>query len=157
MHTILAISEDDRLLITRKEVLRRTNSEVVAAKPEEAIELLQTRRFDLVVLCHSLTHEDTVEIASLAHQQTIAIPILKVMSSLEPVSEWIFVAPDAVASSDPRILIDKVAELLNVSLSRSNEEMLATPLAARHRDEMVGHEFAAGVESTVLHRGYLRG
>jgi DNA-binding response OmpR family regulator len=120
MRKILAISKDERLLASRAAVLRRTNAEVVAADASEARNILKTRQFDLVVLCHSLTPAETLEIASLAHQQTIAIPILKVVSNTEFASEWTFLAPDAVASSDPRVLIDKVAELLNVSRSGTN-------------------------------------
>jgi DNA-binding response OmpR family regulator len=78
MRTILAISKDDSLLVTRAAVLRRTNAEVIAAKANEAKKLLKERRFDLVVLCHTLSPEETLEIASLAHQQTIAVPVLKV-------------------------------------------------------------------------------
>jgi hypothetical protein len=73
-----------------------------------------------VVLCHSLRPEDTLEIASLARHQTIAVPVLRVVSRADVVSEWTFVAPDAAASSDPRVLVEKVAELLNVSPWGSN-------------------------------------
>jgi DNA-binding response OmpR family regulator len=120
MHTILAISQDELLLASRAAVLRRTNAEVIEAKASEAKKILKARQFDLVVLCHSLTVEETIEIASLAHQQTIAIPVLKVVSNAEFASEWTFITPDAVASCDPKVLVEKVAELLNVSLSGSN-------------------------------------
>ena len=115
MRTILSISQDDGLLVSRTAVLRKADAEVIALKAVEAKKILKTRRFDLVVLCHSLSPEQTLEIASLAHQQTVAIPVLKVVANAEPFSEWTFVAPDAAASSDPRILVEKVAELLNVS------------------------------------------
>jgi DNA-binding response OmpR family regulator len=120
MRTILAISQDERLLSTRAKVLRRANAEVIEARADEAKRILNARQFDLVVLCHSLTVEETLEIASLAHRQTIAIPILKVVSNTESASEWTFIVPDAVASCDPRVLVEKVAELLNVSLSGRN-------------------------------------
>ena len=120
MRTILTISQDEMLLATRAAVLRKTNAEVVAATASEAKKILKSRQFDLVVLCHSLNSEETLEIACLAHQQPIAIPILKVVSNTEFPSEWALIAPDAVASCDPRILIEKAAELLNVSPSGSN-------------------------------------
>ena len=120
MRTILSICQDEKLHLTRTAVLRRSNAEVIAAKAHEAKKILKTRRFDLVVLCHSLSPAQTLEIASLAHDQTVAIPILRVVANNEPVSEWTFVAPDAAASSDPRILVEKVAELLNVSTWGSN-------------------------------------
>jgi CheY-like chemotaxis protein len=79
----------------------------------EAKNILKAHRFDLVVLCHSLTVQDTLEIASLAQNQTIAIPILKVVSNTEFVSEWTFITPDVAASCDPKILVEKVAQVLN--------------------------------------------
>jgi DNA-binding response OmpR family regulator len=119
MRTILAISQDERLLTTRAAVLRKSNAEVIEARADEAKKILKARQFDLVVLCHSLTVEETLEIASLAHRQTIAIPILRLVSNAEFASEWTFITPDAVASGDPRVL-ERVAELLNVSLSGRN-------------------------------------
>jgi DNA-binding response OmpR family regulator len=70
MRAILTISHDEMLLATRAAVLRKTKAEVVAATANEAKKILKTRQFDLVVLCHSLSIEETLEIASLAHQQT---------------------------------------------------------------------------------------
>jgi DNA-binding response OmpR family regulator len=120
MRTILSISQDEGLLLSRAAVLRKTDAEVTAAKAKEAKKILKTQRFDLVVLCHSLSPEDTLEIASLARHQTIAVPVLRVVSKTNFVSEWTFVAPDAAASCDPRVLVEKVAELLNISPSGSN-------------------------------------
>jgi hypothetical protein len=120
MRTILAISQDDSLLITRAAVLRKTNAEVIAAKANEAKKILESRRFDLVVLCHTLSPEETLEIASLVHRQTIAVPVLKVISNTEFASEWRFIGPCSAASCDPKILVETVAELLNISKSGSN-------------------------------------
>ena len=120
MRTILTISQDEMLLATRAAVLRQTKAEVVAATASEAKKILKSRQFDLVVLCHSLSIEETLEIASLAHQQTIAVPVLKVVSNADPVSEWRFISPDSVASCDPKTLIEKVAGLLSVSQSGTN-------------------------------------
>ena len=120
MRTILTISQDEMLLATRAAVLRKTNAEVIAATVSEAEKILKSRQFDLVVLCHSLSPEETLEIASFAHQQTIAVPVLTVVSNADPFSEWRFIASDSTASCDPRMLIEKVAALLNVSPSGSN-------------------------------------
>ena len=120
MRTILTISQDKVLLATRAAVLRRTNAEVVAATASEAKKILQSRQFDLVVLCHSLSPEETFEIASLGHQETIAVPVLTVIPNVDPVSEWRFIASDSTASCDPRMLIEKVAGILSVSPSGTN-------------------------------------
>ena len=120
MRTILTISKDEMLLATRAAVLRKTNAEVIAATAREAKKILKSRQFDLVVLCHSLSTEETLEIASLAHQQTIAVPVLTVVPNGDPVSEWRLVVSDSTASCDPRMLVEKVAALLNVSPSGSH-------------------------------------
>jgi DNA-binding response OmpR family regulator len=120
MRTILTISQDELLLETRAAVLRQTKAEVVAATASEAKKILKSRQFDLVVLCHSLSVEETLEIASLAHQQTIAVPVLTVVPNADPVSEWRFIAPDSTASCDPGLLVEKVAGLLSVSPSGTN-------------------------------------
>lgn len=115
MHKILAISDDESLLTTRAAVLRKTNAQVTTATARQAKKILKSRKFDLVVLCQSLDVDETIEIASLAHHQTIAVPVLCVVANAVPISEWRFIAPDSVASSDPRILVERVAELLRVS------------------------------------------
>jgi CheY-like chemotaxis protein len=120
MRAILTVSQDEMLLETRAAVLRKANAEVIAATASEARKNLKSRQFDLVVLCHSLSVEETLELAALAHQQTIAVPVLTVVPNAVPVSEWRFIAADSVTSSDPRGLIEKVAGLLNVSLSGAN-------------------------------------
>ena len=117
MRTILTISQDEMLLATRAAVLRQTKAEVVAAMASEAKDILKSRQFDLVVLCHSLSPEETLEISSLAHQQTIAVPVLTVIPNADHVSERRVIAPDSVASCDPRMLIEKVAGLLSLSPS----------------------------------------
>ena len=151
MRTILSISQDDGLLLARTAVLRRTDAEVIAARADEAKKILKKRRFDLVVLCHSLSPEDTLEIASLARHQTIAVPVLRVVSKTDSVSEWAFVAPDAAASCDPRVLVEKVAELLNVSCLGSN--YVPGGECSRESmnmvDEIEHHKFAPSEEPTV--------
>ena len=120
MPTILTISQDEMLLTTRAAVLRRTEAEVIAAMANEAKKILKSRKVDLVVLCHSLSKEETLEIAALAHQQTIAVPVLKVVSNADPISEWRFIAADSTAPCEPKKLVQKVAELLRGSQSGTN-------------------------------------
>jgi DNA-binding response OmpR family regulator len=115
MRTILSISQDDRLLLTRTAVLRKTDAEVIAASAGEAKKILKTQRFDLMVLCHSLTSEDTLEIVGLARKKTAAMPILKILANTDFDSEWALVASGTTVSYDPDLLVAKVTELLSVS------------------------------------------
>jgi hypothetical protein len=71
--TILSVSQDEMLLMTRAEVLRRVNAEVVAAKADQAIALLRARHhcaFDdsskinisvskLKLICHQIPQRRT--------------------------------------------------------------------------------------------------
>ena len=151
MRTILSISQNDVLLLSRAAVLRTTDAEVIAARANDAKKILKTRRFDLVV-CHSLSPEQTVEIASLAHEQTVAIPVLKVVTSSEPVSEWTQIA-DAAASCDPRVLVEKVAKLLNLSPLGIQLET-RTPVVLRSGEAPTG---GAPCGSAAFLRGLARG
>jgi DNA-binding response OmpR family regulator len=115
MRTILSISQDEELLLSRSEVLRLTDAKVIAARAAEAKKILKERRFDLVVLCHSLSSEDTLEIVGLARHKTVAVPVLKIVSQADPVSEWTDLASDPTAPYKPEVLVEQVQELLNLS------------------------------------------
>jgi len=54
MAAILSIGEDAFLLETRAAVLRRTGAEIVNSNIISALSRLETRCFDLVILCHSV-------------------------------------------------------------------------------------------------------
>lgn len=115
MSTILAVSQDEMLLRTRSEVLRRANAEVVAARANEAKKLLQERQFDLVVLCHSLTPKETDELASLAHQLRNDVRVLEVLKIGEV--NW-GRHGDNIAMSQPQALIAKVIEILSEQVTQ---------------------------------------
>src|SRR5277367_840999 len=110
MPTILAVSQDAGLLITRTAVLRRCHAEVVAAEADEAKILLKTRLFDLVVLCHTLSPEDRDELVSLAHWLTNDSYSLEVLMMNE--LEWGRSSKADHASSQPEALVQKVLEML---------------------------------------------
>ena len=57
----------------------------------------------------------SLEIASLSHPLTIAMPVRKVVPNLDPVSEWRLIGPYSTAPWDPGTLVERVAELLRVS------------------------------------------
>ena len=61
---ILYIGHDDALLRSRAGVLRLTGFPVRSASPEEAILLASRERFSLVVFGHTLSNDETVELAA---------------------------------------------------------------------------------------------
>jgi DNA-binding response OmpR family regulator len=117
MLSILAVGRDERLLNTRAAVLRLSQADVVQAFPEKALELLQTLRFDLVVLCHSVSGAEAVEVADLARLRTQGIQVLQVIPGDSPVVPVADRWADDIVDSRPGRLVDKVKDLLVSSSS----------------------------------------
>jgi hypothetical protein len=119
MRSILAVGRDERLLNTRAAVLRLVPAEVMEALPDNAFEKLQTLRFDLVVVCHSVSRSESEEIGDLARSHRNGIRVLQVVpgdSSVIPTAEtW----ADDIADSHPGRLVDKVKKMLVISSSTS--------------------------------------
>jgi DNA-binding response OmpR family regulator len=111
MCTILAIGQDEELLNTRSAVLRRCNAGVIAARPSEAIEILKAARFDLVVLCHTLSTEDMKKLVSFAHQQASDIQVLEVLQASAPSWGRARSGADDTSPSNPVSLVAKVIEM----------------------------------------------
>jgi hypothetical protein len=55
MGKILSVGMDGALLRTRHTVLQQTGAEISSASPTEALRLLEFGKFDLLILCHTLT------------------------------------------------------------------------------------------------------
>jgi CheY-like chemotaxis protein len=113
MCTILAVGQDAELLVTRAAVLRKCNAEVVAARPSEASKMLQAQRFNLLVLCHTVSSDDRDELIQLAHQQASEIQVLEILSTTEHSSDRSPSGADGTSSPNPATLVAKVIEMLN--------------------------------------------
>jgi hypothetical protein len=79
MLAILLIGEDLRLLATRAAVLRRLDAEVDLGRPEEFTAHMTTRRYDLLVLCHTIPGKDAETIMTLAQQSWPHTRILQIV------------------------------------------------------------------------------
>jgi len=113
MCTILAVGHDEGLLNTRSAVLRRCNAGVIAARPSEAIEILKAGRFDLIVLCHTLSTEDMNKLVLLAHQQASDIPVLEILKTTDQSWRHSPSGADDMSPSKPENLVAKVTEMLS--------------------------------------------
>jgi CheY-like chemotaxis protein len=113
MRTILAVGQDKELLWSRSRVLRQCKAEITSANGAEALNLLRTRRFDLVILCHTLSSTDLFAVAQLAHEQVEFTTVLQVVASAEPDSED--AVADILVPSDPETLVTTVANILGCS------------------------------------------
>jgi hypothetical protein len=91
---------------------------VISASPLDASEILKAQRFDLVVLCHTLSSDDMNELILLAHQQASEVQVLEVLDAVE--SSWNRrpSGADDMAQSQPEALVAKVTEMLSVSRAR---------------------------------------
>lgn len=113
MCMILAVGQDEELLYTRSAVLRKCNAEVITARASEAIEILKTNCFDILVLCHTLATEDMNKLVLLAHQQASDIQVLEILKAAEPSWGRKSSCADDVAPSNPESLVAKVVEMLS--------------------------------------------
>jgi hypothetical protein len=117
MRTILAVGQDKELLWSRSRLLCTCRAEVTSVNYKEASRLLQTRRFDLVILCHTLNSDEMAAVAQLAHGQLEDTVVLQVVFSREIDSGDI--AADMSASTDPETLTATVSRIL----ARSGERL----------------------------------
>ena len=112
MRTILLVGEDELLLNTRAAVLHTVGAETVTCRSDAALALLHERRFDLIVLCHSISPDLCEALAEAIHARWAGTRILLVSSTRvgdpgNPLPEI-----DAITSADPERLIGRTVELL---------------------------------------------
>ena len=109
-HNVLCVCWDKSLQRSRVWVLESAGLKVRAAStPEDAVGALARHRFDLLVLGHSLTHEEKLEMHQLAKAVGTAVIALR-LSDCAPEPEF-----DASVDSTtgPEALLASVLRLLN--------------------------------------------
>jgi DNA-binding response OmpR family regulator len=115
MFRILLSGSDSRLLATRAAVLSKTGAAVVFHNAIETLEVLNRDRFDLVVLCHSLTQAQLAVIVDKVHQKIPGTKILMVTSDLDRYDLNEDGKVDATSIPEPAQLVARVKELLQVT------------------------------------------
>jgi CheY-like chemotaxis protein len=135
MPKILLVGQDFRLLATRAAVLAKTHANVVCCSAIEALKILDGERFDLVVLCHSLTESEVARVTETVHRRWAATRILLVVSNVAQERLYKGVDFDATSLPDPDRLIGRTAELLQDLPNHRIEESMrverhqATPVS----------------------------
>jgi CheY-like chemotaxis protein len=109
---ILLAGQDPRLLSTRAAVLKKTGAEVVSCNASEALKVVESKTFDLVVLCHSVPAGEAEMIADSSRKHSDKTRVLLVISGARPESLGDAAKFDAVTLPDPARLIAQAAELL---------------------------------------------
>jgi CheY-like chemotaxis protein len=122
MSKILLAGDDFRLLATRAAVLAKTNASVTCCNAWEAMEILERKTFDLVVLCHSLSAKQAAEITERVHQRLPQAKILLVVSNVVSESLYSGIKFDATTPADPIHLIRETSELLRALPNHHLEE-----------------------------------
>lgn len=110
MPAILLIGEDDFLLETRAAVLRETGAETVRSTVGDALPQLQARRFNVVILCHSIPEHLSETLAVLIRQNWPATEILQISATRD--YEECTGDGVTVSSATPERLIATVVSLL---------------------------------------------
>lgn len=113
MLTILAISEDFQLLKTRAEVLRETGANIVCSTGAAALKFIAEWEFSLIVLCHSVSYRDAVQITEAAHGHGSKTMVLLLVSDAVREQPYDRIGFDAKSTGEPACLIRSATELLN--------------------------------------------
>jgi CheY-like chemotaxis protein len=112
MPKILLVGQDFRLLATRAAVLAKTDASVVCCNALEAMKLLESENFALVVLCHSLAEAQAAQITDAVHRRWPKTRVLMVVSNVAQERLYRGVEFDATSLPDPNHLVHRTAELL---------------------------------------------
>jgi len=124
MLTILLVGLDDSLLKTRGLVLRQLATNVIKAAPDKALGLLEAQRFDLVVLCHTITVQQSKAIISVAHAAIPKIPVVQVLGT--PFAEtYDGVDADATVDRGPHQLVQAAERTMKLFRSSQTDVTVA--------------------------------
>ena len=111
---ILLLGEDLRLLATRAAVLRRVDAEVDLCRPQDCSARMNARRYDLLVLCHTLRERDAEAITQQAQQRWPNVQILQIVRE-----RWMETAQRRgvalVSTPEPRRLVERTRALFHLA------------------------------------------
>jgi hypothetical protein len=114
MLAILLLGEDLRLLATRAAVLRRVDAEVDLGCQQEFSARMMARRYDLLVLCHTLRERDAEAITLQAQQGWPNVQILQIVRE-----RWMEKAQRRgvalISTPEPRRLVERTRALFQLT------------------------------------------
>lgn len=112
---VLVVSRDEMLLRTRHMILGAFFCVECAGRFTEARAMLNTKPFDLIILCHSLTADECEQLALLAHAKIPRSQVLAMSaSSRTTVKPW--ADKQLGVDAGPYGLVKKCAEMLGYAL-----------------------------------------
>jgi response regulator RpfG family c-di-GMP phosphodiesterase len=113
MPKIVLAGQDIHLLETRAEVLKKIGSDVVCCVGPSALDVVESETPDLLVLCHTIAHEEAEAIAERVYACCPKTRVLLVVSQViadRPSRNAKF---DATSMPDPAQLVARCTELLH--------------------------------------------
>ena len=112
---VLVVSRDEMLLRTRELILGAFFVVRSAGRFSEATALIQSGRFDLIVVCHSLAGDECEALAELAHEQAQR-PLILAMSASSRADIKPWADKQLGVDAGPYALVKKCAEMLGYVL-----------------------------------------
>jgi hypothetical protein len=112
MSAILCIGKDPQLLGTRAALLRLTGAEVFTSDLHDAPAALDQRNFDLVLLCHSFSIDEALQMQEAVHRQFPRMQVVRLTSSRGVGSYRATGGFDAIVDVEPATLLRTVIALL---------------------------------------------
>jgi CheY-like chemotaxis protein len=123
--TILAVGEDASLLRTRAHVLQKTGANVLCSSGASAVKFIREWEFDLIILCHSVRHQNAERITELAHRRGSKTMVMLLVPDELKRQEYVGIHVDAISFVEPGCLIRSVSDLLD----RRKEEIAGRPIS----------------------------
>jgi hypothetical protein len=134
--SVLIVSRDEMLLKTRELIFGAYFHVATAGRPTEAVPLLKSTHFDLVVLCHSLRDDECELLADLAHHharpgKTLA---LKPITDFGDERPW---ADDEIGvDAGPYGLLLKAARMLDFRILNKSKTRAGSLRASRQDSDL---------------------
>jgi DNA-binding response OmpR family regulator len=122
MPNILLAGNDFRLLGTRAAVLGKTGASVVCCSASETREIIRTEKFDLVVLCHTLSDQEATQIIDTVRRLWPQARTLRVVFDSARERPYKATELDATCSAEPSRLIRRATALLSALPNHHIEE-----------------------------------
>lgn len=112
---VLVVSRDEMLLRTRTMILGAFFVVEGAGRLPEAVAAMKSRKFDLIVLCHSLSGDECEALTELA-RQNMPRPLILAMSASSGAEVRPWADKQLGVDAGPYALVKKCAEMLGYVL-----------------------------------------
>jgi hypothetical protein len=128
-NNVLLVGNDPYLQQTRAAVLRASSAAVECRDPKEAIARIKTRRYAVIVLCHTLSPPIAANVLEQAHQLWPGTKVIQLVP-LNNLSFESLRGADAISNPEPAALASLVSEFLRQTPQQSPPTAPSHPQSA---------------------------